>query len=94
MRASVVGSGRLDSARIGAVLCAAVFAAGSGSTAAVSTTPANCNGVIAVAATTRTGTKATLRNYGSAVAIAAPGVSLWSTLNSGTDSPATPTHAQ
>jgi serine protease len=56
--------------------------------------PANCAGVITVAATDRNGVRASFSNYGSVVEIAAPGVSLWSTLNAGTTVPGSPTYAQ
>ena len=59
-----------------------------------SVTPASCSGVIPVAATTRSGGRASFSNYGSIVPIAAPGVSLWSTLNSGMTAPVGPTYAQ
>lgn len=50
--------------------------------------PANCVGVIAVGATTRTGTKASFSNYGTAVDISAPGADgILSTLNAGTSTP-------
>lgn len=50
--------------------------------------PANCNGVITVAATSIGGNRASYSNYGSLVEISAPGNSVLSTLNSGTTSPA------
>ena len=50
--------------------------------------PANCNGVITVAATGSTGSRASYSNYGLSVEISAPGNSVLSTLNSGTTVPA------
>jgi serine protease len=49
--------------------------------------PANCNGVITVAATSSTGSRASYSNYGSTVEISAPGNSVLSTLNTGTTIP-------
>ncbi len=71
-----------------------VVAAGNSGRDAVFTTPANCAGVIAVAATGRNGARASWSNYGSTVDIAAPGVSTWSTVNSGTMGPVGPAYAQ
>jgi serine protease len=73
---------------------AIVVAAGNDGRDASSYVPANCAGVITVAATTRTGVRASFSNYGSAVEISAPGVSLWSTLNSGTQGPVAPSYAR
>ncbi len=74
---------------------ATVVAAASNDAADVSGfQPANCNGVIAVAATTRTGAKASYSNFGTGIKIAAPGGSsgsgngVRSTLNIGTTGPA------
>ncbi|MEU8652407.1 S8 family serine peptidase [Streptomyces sp. NPDC048737] len=63
--------------------------------------PGNCNNVISVAATSRTGAKASYSNYGSLVDISAPGGQtstgtangILSTLNSGTKTPATESYA-
>jgi serine protease len=49
--------------------------------------PANCNGVVTVAATDLAGDRASFSNYGSHVDISAPGVRVLSTLNSGTTTP-------
>ena len=74
-----------------------VVAAGNGGVDASSYEPASCNGVIAVAATTRTGGKAGYSNFGSKVAIAAPGGSggdgVLSTLNAGTTAPGADNYA-
>ncbi len=68
-----------------------VVAAGNESSDVSNSRPANCNGVIAVAATTRTGAKASYSNFGSLIKIAAPGGGsgngVLSTLNSGTTTP-------
>ena len=55
-----------------------VVAAGNGNTDVSSSAPANCAGVITVAATNRAGTRAYYSNYGSAVDVAAPGGELLS----------------
>ena len=74
-----------------------VVAAGNGNADAAGTSPANCSGVIAVAATTRSGGKASYSNYGATVAIAAPGGGggdgILSTLNSGTTTPVADNYA-
>lgn len=65
-----------------------VVAAAGNDAADVSTTfPANCNGVIAVAATDSVGSRASFSNYGSLVSLAAPGVSILSTTNLGSTAP-------
>ncbi|WDV55251.1 S8 family serine peptidase [Streptomyces coeruleorubidus] len=72
-----------------------VVAAGNENTNASSSSPANCNNVITVAATNRAGSRASYSNYGSVVDIAAPGGEtrtstangILSTLNSGTKTP-------
>jgi len=89
----------IDTARgLGA---AVVIAAGNSNTDVSSASPANCNGVIAVAATGRTGARAYYSNYGAQVDIAAPGGDMstgqaggiLSTLNSGTRAPGADTYA-
>jgi serine protease len=66
-----------------------VVAAGNAASDAASYSPANCNNVIVVAATDLTGNRASFSNYGAAVDVAAPGVSILSTLNYGTQAPST-----
>ncbi len=70
-----------------------VVAAGNESVDAATVSPASCNGVITVAATTRTGSKASYSNFGTVVEISAPGGEqsfandpdgVMSTLNTGT----------
>ena len=71
-----------------------VVAAGNENQNTLYSNPANCAGVVAVAATDRDGYRAYYSNYGSLVDIAAPGGDLYvdslilSTLNSGTEGPA------
>lgn len=50
-------------------------------------TPANCRNVIAVGATNSAGDYTGFSNFGSAVTLAAPGSSVYSTINRGTTSP-------
>ncbi len=70
-----------------------VVAAGNSNTDAVNASPANCNGVIAVGATTRNGGRASFSNFGSKVALSAPGASILSTLITGSSVPASPSYA-
>lgn len=73
-----------------------VVAAGNSNANAGNFTPANCNHVVTVAATDRTGDRAAYSNYGNVVEIAAPGGEtnpvgpngVLSTLNTGTTAPA------
>jgi serine protease len=72
-----------------------VVAAGNSNADAATSSPANCNGVITVAATGRQGQRASYSNFGTTVEISAPGgsdgqgagVGVLSTLNDGTTSP-------
>ncbi len=79
-----------------------VVAAGNSGVDAANSSPANCNGVIAVAATVRNGGKASYSNYGAKVAIAAPGGGsggggggggILSTLNAGGTAPGADSYA-
>jgi serine protease len=74
-----------------------VVAAGNSNADAANTQPASCSNVIAVAATTRNGGRASYSNYGAKVAIAAPGGGgndgVLSTLNTGTTTPAADSYA-
>jgi serine protease len=72
---------------------AVVVAAGNSNINASNARPANCSGVITVAATTRSGGKASFSNFGTVVDLAAPGDSILSTLNSGTTTPSTQSYA-
>jgi serine protease len=68
-----------------------VVAAGNENQNASNSNPANCSGVIAVAATNKSGGKASYSNYGTIVDVAAPGgdsgAAILSTLNAGTTTP-------
>jgi len=74
-----------------------VVAAGNSSSNAAEFTPANCNGVITVGATNRSGVRAWYSNYGSVVDISAPGGDsaggVLSTANTGTQGPASDSYA-
>lgn len=70
-----------------------VVSAGNSSADAYGAQPANCPGVIAVAATDQSGAKASFSNYGSTVSIAAPGVNIESTSNTGLTVPANDAYA-
>ena len=82
----------IDAARaLGAVV---VVAAGNAAIDAGGDTPANCPDALTVAATDQAGLRASFSNFGSSVDLAAPGVGIWSTIDSGTTVPAGPTYAQ
>jgi serine protease len=74
-----------------------VVAAGNSNVNVSNANPANCSGVIAVAATGKTGGRASYSNYGTLIDVAAPGgdgsYSVISTLNSGTGAPASDNYA-
>ena len=78
-----------------------VVAAGNSATNAGTATPANCAGVVTVAAVNRSGGRAFYSNYGSVVDIAAPGGDMrsaatngiLSTLNTGSTSPGADSYA-
>lgn len=70
-----------------------VVAAGNENADVATSEPANCVGVIAVGATTRTGARASFSNYGTGVTISAPGTSILSTLNTGTTTPGSDSYA-
>lgn len=70
-----------------------VVAAGNQSTDVAGVMPANCAGVIAVAATTRRGAKAGFSNFGTGIDISAPGQTILSTLNAGMTLPREATYA-
>jgi len=84
---------------ITAVGSTVVVAAGNSNVDAANAQPANCAGVVTVAATGSTGSRAYYSNYGSLVELAAPGGDtkltpgpILSTLNAGTTSPGTDTY--
>jgi len=95
---SLGGSGTCDTTTQNAINSArsrgavVVVAAGNSNINAANSNPANCAGVIAVAAVGRTGGKASYSNYGSVVDVAAPGgdsgAGILSTWNAGTSTPA------
>jgi len=74
-----------------------VVAAGNSNADAGGTEPANCNGVIAVGATTRNGSRAGYSNYGSRLTLSAPGGGagggVLSTYNSGSTTPGADSYA-
>ena len=74
-----------------------VVAAGNDAMNVSNASPANCSGVVAVAATGKTGGRASYSNYGTLIDVAAPGgdgsYSVLSTLNSGTSAPASDNYA-
>jgi len=70
-----------------------VVAAGNSNTNVSSSVPANCANVIAVAATTSAGARASFSNYGTGIDISAPGQAILSTLNSGTTVPGSASYA-
>ncbi|WP_405823424.1 S8 family serine peptidase [Streptomyces sp. NBC_01390] len=78
-----------------------VVAAGNENANASTSNPANCNNVITVAATGRTGARASYSNFGTVVDISAPGGEMstgtangiLSTLNSGAKTPSTESYA-
>ncbi|WP_369195257.1 S8 family peptidase [Streptomyces djakartensis] len=104
---SLGGSGACSSATQSAINGAVsrgttvVVAAGNENMNASNASPANCSGVITVAATNRAGSRASYSNYGSIVDISAPGGEtrtttangILSTLNSGTKTPSTESYA-
>ncbi|MFC5551912.1 S8 family peptidase [Massilia aerilata] len=74
-----------------------VVAAGNEAQNASNSSPANCSGVIAVAATNKSGGRASYSNYGTIVDVAAPGgdtgAAIMSTLNAGTKAPGADSYA-
>ncbi|MCC4598764.1 S8 family peptidase [Xanthomonas melonis] len=70
-----------------------VVAAGNSSANVSTALPANCNNVVAVAATTSAGAKASYSNFGAGIDVSAPGSAVLSTLNSGTTTPGSASYA-
>ena len=70
-----------------------VVAAGNSAQDSSETSPANCNGVIVVAASTRSAELASFSNTGEGVDIAAPGVGILSTYNDGVTTPGNDSYA-
>ncbi|WP_328479119.1 S8 family serine peptidase [Streptomyces sp. NBC_00377] len=104
---SLGGDGACTSATQSAITAAVnrgttvVVAAGNENDNVANHSPGNCNNVISVAATNRTGARASYSNYGSLVDISAPGGQtstgtangILSTLNSGTKTPSSESYA-
>lgn len=100
---SLGGSGACDTTTQNAINSArsrgavVVVAAGNSNVNAGNANPANCAGVVTVAAVGRGGGKASYSNYGTVVDVAAPGgdagAGVLSTLNSGLTSPAADSYA-
>ncbi len=104
---SLGGSGACDSGTQSAINAAVnrgstiVVAAGNSNMNAANFNPANCSGVITVAASDREGNRASYSNYGTIVDITAPGGEtgassangIWSTLNTGTRSVGSETYS-
>ena len=104
---SLGGSGACDSTTQSAINGArsrgtvVVVAAGNSNANAANFNPANCSGVVTIAATGRTGARAYYSNYGSVVDVAAPGGDMsgsqsngiYSTLNAGTTTPGADSYA-
>ncbi|SEK53010.1 serine protease [Roseateles sp. YR242] len=102
---SLGGSGSCDSTTQAAVTGArsrgssVIVAAGNSAANAANYSPASCSGVVTVAATNRSGGRASYSNYGSIVALAAPGGDsgtgngIYSTLNAGTTTPGADSYA-
>ena len=96
---SLGGSGSCGSATQNAINGAVsrgttvVVAAGNSNQNVSGFTPANCNNVIAVAATDQNGSRASFSNYGAGIDVSAPGVGIMSTLNSGSTGPGAESYA-
>jgi serine protease len=101
---SLGGGGACDSTTQNAINSArsrgasVIVAAGNENTNAANSTPANCSGVVTVAAVGRNGGKASYSNFGATVEVAAPGGSggansVLSTLNAGSTSPGADSYA-
>jgi len=104
---SLGGSGTCDTTSQNAITSArsrgtvVVVAAGNSNANAANFSPASCSGVITVAAVNRSGGRASYSNYGSIVAVAAPGGSndgvaannILSTLNNGAKAPGADSYA-
>jgi len=68
------------------------IAAGNDNTNVSGASPANCANVVAVGSITSTGARSSFSNYGTGVDIAAPGSTIMSTLNTGTQGPVAETY--
>jgi serine protease len=96
---SLGGSGACDSTTQAAINGAVsrgttvVVAAGNSNADAANFSPASCNGVINVASITSSSSRSSFSNYGASIDVSAPGSSILSTLNSGTQGPSTESYA-
>jgi len=96
---SLGGSGACDTASQTAITGAfnrgtvVVVAAGNSNLNVSTSNPANCNNVVAVAATDRAGARASFSNFGAGIDVSAPGVSTLSTYNTGTTTVGSETYA-
>ncbi|MFN8901575.1 MAG: S8 family serine peptidase, partial [Lysobacteraceae bacterium] len=70
-----------------------VVAAGNNGADASGYAPANCSGVITVAAATASSSRATFSNFGNAIDVTAPGAAILSTVNAGAQGPTTEAYA-
>ena len=71
---------------------ALAIAAGNDNANVSGSSPANCANVIAVGSITSTGARSSFSNYGAGVDIAAPGSTIMSTMNAGTQGPGAETY--
>jgi len=69
------------------------IAAGNGNANVSGSSPANCANVVAVGSVTSTGARSSFSNYGAGVDLAAPGSTINSTLNSGSQGPSSESYA-
>ena len=96
---SLGGSGSCSSSYQNAINAAVtrgttvVVAAGNSNVDVSNAVPANCQNVIAVAATDRNGARASFSNFGTGIDVSAPGVGILSTLNAGTTTPGAESYA-
>lgn len=96
---SLGGSGSCGSAMQSAINGAVgrgttvVIAAGNSNANVSGFSPANCSNVVAVASNTSTGARSSFSNYGALIDVSAPGSSILSTLNTGTQGPGSPSYA-
>nr|AAA17442.1 acidic protease V5 [Dichelobacter nodosus] len=70
-----------------------IVAAGNDNIDAYGVTPASCDNILTVGATTSNGTRAYFSNHGSVVDISAPGAGITSTVNSGARYPSGPSYS-
>lgn len=70
-----------------------VIAAGNSNANVSGFSPGNCANIVSVASTTSTGARSSFSNYGALIDIAAPGSSILSTLNSGSNGPGAENYA-